>query len=166
MKNIYACFVDFRKAFDSVWHDGLLNKLLHLNVVGHFYSVIKSLYSNSSCSIKIGQNQTRSFQYAMGVCKGCILSPLLFNLYLNDLPFSFQHTSFDPFVLPNYKKFNSLLYVMIVLSHGTKQSIAHQTRPAVLSAQIAFCSRLKATCYQGTMPTYVGQPPYLGGVWK
>ena len=76
-EKLYACFVDFRKAFDSVWHDGLLNKLLQLNLGGHFYSLIKSLYSNSPCSIKIGRNQTKSFQYARGVRQGCILSPLL-----------------------------------------------------------------------------------------
>ena len=34
---VYACFFDFRKAFDSVWHDGLLYKLLEINVGGNFY---------------------------------------------------------------------------------------------------------------------------------
>ena len=33
-EKVYACFVDFRKAFDSVWHDGLFYKLLQLNVGG------------------------------------------------------------------------------------------------------------------------------------
>ena len=37
---VYACFVDFRKAFDSaVWHDGLLYKLLQFNVGGNFYVI-------------------------------------------------------------------------------------------------------------------------------
>ena len=119
-EKICACFVDFRKAFDSVWHNGFLNKLSQLNVGGCFYSLIKSLYSNSSCSIKIGRNQTKSFQYARDVRQGCILSPLLFNLYINDLPFSFQHTLSDPFVLPNGEKLNSLLYAddLIILSRS------------------------------------------------
>ena len=58
---VYACFVDFRKVFDSVWHDGLLYKLLQINVPGNFYNVIKSLYSNSTSSVRIGNSQTRSF---------------------------------------------------------------------------------------------------------
>ena len=47
-KKVYACFVDFRKAFDSIWHDGLLYKLLKINIRGNFYNVIKSLHSNST----------------------------------------------------------------------------------------------------------------------
>ena len=108
---VYACFVDFRKAFDSVWHDGLLYKLLQINVRGNFYKVIKSLYSNSTCSIRIGNNQTQPFQYTRGVRQGCILSPLLFNLYVNDPAFSFNTILSDLFVLPNGTKLNS---------HGTK----------------------------------------------
>ena len=68
-EKIYACFVDFKKAFDSVWHDGLLNKLLQIDVGGSFYNLIKSLYHNSSCSIKIAQKQTRSFRYARGATR-------------------------------------------------------------------------------------------------
>ena len=103
--------MDFRKAFDSVWHDGLLYKLLQINVRGNFYKVIKSLYSNSNCSIRIGNNQTQPFQYTRGVRQGCILSSLnLFNLYVNDLAFSFNNISSDPFVLPNGTKLNSLFY--------------------------------------------------------
>ena len=117
---VYACFVDFRKAFDSVWHDGLLLKLLQYNVGGKFFSLIKSLYANSTCSARLGSKKTRSFQYTRGVRQGCILSPLLFNLYLNDLAFSFNKIVSDPFVLPNGMKLNSLLYAdgLIILSRS------------------------------------------------
>ena len=93
-EKVYACFVDFRKAFDSVWHDGLLYKLLQIGVGGCFYKLIQNLYSNSSCALKIGTSQTKSFSYSRGVRQGCILSPLLFNLYVNDLPSAFQNIYF------------------------------------------------------------------------
>lgn len=53
---IYACLVDFRKAFNSVWHVGLLNKLLKINV-GCFYTLIKRLYLNSTCCIKLDKTK-------------------------------------------------------------------------------------------------------------
>ena len=118
---IYACFVDFKKAFDSIWHKGLLYKLLSSNINGNFYNLIKDLYSKSNCSIKLDQHKTKSFKYLRGVRQGCILSPLLFNLYLNDLPFLLDNTSHsDPLVLPNGVKLNSLLYAddLILLSRS------------------------------------------------
>ena len=105
-EKVYACFVDFRKAFDSVWHEGLFYKLLKTNIGGNLYNLMKSLYCNSTCSIKIGENKTQPFSYSRGVRQGCILSPLLFNLYLNNLPHLFENTLSDPFVLPNGKKIN------------------------------------------------------------
>ena len=60
--------------------------------------------------MRIVGSQTQSFQYARDVRQGCILSPLLFNLCVNDLPYSFKTNLSDPFVLPNGTKLSSLLY--------------------------------------------------------
>ena len=49
---IYACFVDFRKAFDSVWHNGHFHKLKELNIMDNFFAVLKNMYSQTLCSVK------------------------------------------------------------------------------------------------------------------
>ena len=76
-EKVYACFVDsFRKAFDSVWREGLFYKLLKTNIEVNLYSLMKSLYCYSTCSIKIGENKTQPSSYSRGVRQGCILSEL------------------------------------------------------------------------------------------
>ena len=91
-ENVYACFVDFHKAFDSVWHEGLFYKLLKTSIGGNLGNLMKSLSCNSTCSIKIGENKIQPFSYSRGVRQGCILSPLFFNLYLNNLPHLFENS--------------------------------------------------------------------------
>lgn len=126
---IYACFIDFKKAFDSIWHEGLLYKLLKNNINGNFYKLIKNLYSKSSCYIKLGSKQTNVFKYGRGVRQGCILSPLLFNLYLNELSLALDKTiRTDGFFLPNGITLNHLLYAddLVLLSksqEGLQNSI-------------------------------------------
>ena len=46
-KHLYTCFVDFHKAFDTVWHTGLLYKLRNSGVSDFFYNVIKNMYENT-----------------------------------------------------------------------------------------------------------------------
>ena len=60
------------------------SRLLQINVGGN--DLIKNLYYNSTGSVRTGDSQTQPFQYARDVLLGCILSPRLFNLYINNLP--------------------------------------------------------------------------------
>lgn len=90
---IFACFVDFQKAFDSIWHEGLLSKLLESGIGGNVYNIIKTMYLNNKCAIKIGNKQTEYFTQGRGVRQGCPLSPTLFNIYINELAKLLEQTS-------------------------------------------------------------------------
>ncbi len=88
---IFACFIDFKKAFDSIWHEGLYLKLLDSGIGGKFYDLIKSMYTASQCAVKIGNQRTEFFPQGRGVRQGCSLSPTLFNIYINQLANILEH---------------------------------------------------------------------------
>ncbi len=83
---IYSCFIDFSKAFDTIPRDTLLKKLLNFGIDGNFFNIIKNIYTNDKICIKHGEKVTDAFEVNLGVKQGCILSPLLFNIFLADLP--------------------------------------------------------------------------------
>ena len=116
-------------AFDSVWHDGLLYKLLQIGVGGCFYKLIKNLYSNSSCTWKIGTIHTRSSSYSRGVRQGFTSTPMLFNLYVNDLPSAFQNTLSDSIILPNGTKLRAWYQIKI---RAILKSRCHAISPNLL----------------------------------
>ena len=76
-------------------------KLLENGIGGCFYDLVKYLYSNIQCAVKTSSHRTPFFSYNRGVCQGCVLSPLLFNLFINKLPNLFEKANSDPFLLPN-----------------------------------------------------------------
>ena len=107
---LYCCLVDFRKVFDSIWLPGLLKKLLNYKIGGQF-CLISTMYSKTLCCIKSGNMGSAYFKYNSGVHQGCILSPLLFNFNLNDLPLILQNTNgLHLITLPNGSSLNSLFY--------------------------------------------------------
>ena len=62
---LYACFVDFKKAFDSVIHSVMFYKLCNANISGLFYSVIKNMYSENDIHIKVGNSLSEQVRYIL-----------------------------------------------------------------------------------------------------
>ena len=79
--DVYTCFVDFEKAFDQIRHDKLMSILKSLNLDDRDVRIIANLYWNQSANIRIEGSLSESIQIKRGVRQGCILSPLLFNIY-------------------------------------------------------------------------------------
>ena len=85
-EDLYLCFVDFKKAYDSVWQEALMLKLLRSGIRGKFQQVIKNMYNECTSCIKYEGKLSENFPCETGVKQGDVLSPNLFNLYINDLP--------------------------------------------------------------------------------
>ena len=119
-KYIYACFVDFKKAFDSIPRHTLFEKLLKFNINGKFFNSIKNMYSNDTIRVNIGNNLTKAFSINQGVKQGCILSPLLFNIFLSDLPESIGKGDCKPVYIDVSKPINSLIWAddLLILSES------------------------------------------------
>ena len=77
--------MDFSKAFDTVNRVALIHKLTQYNTTGLFSNIIKHMYNSLLCSVKIGNYLSEIVSTKTGVKQGCLLSPSLFSLYVNDL---------------------------------------------------------------------------------
>ena len=77
-KNIYFCFIDYAKAFDCVDHNKLWKILKEMGIPDHLTRLLRNQYVGK---VRTGHGTTDCFQIGKGVCKGCILSPCLFNIY-------------------------------------------------------------------------------------
>ncbi len=121
-KKLYTCFIDFRKAFDSVWRNGLMYKLLKADIGGLFGKLLQNIYSNTSVQIKLDSGLTEEINDNIGVKQGCVLSSTLFKLFINDLPDIFTENC-EPVKLYN-EKLNCLMFADdIVLISESKSGL-------------------------------------------
>ena len=81
-KNIYFCFIDYAKDFDCVDQNKLWKILKEMGISDHLTCLLRYLFAGQEATVKTGHGTRDWFQIGKGVCQGCILSPCLFNFYV------------------------------------------------------------------------------------
>jgi len=82
---LYTCFVDFRKAFDTIPRSTLWQVLKKTGVGPRMLKALQTMYSNDNTCVRTGNGLTNTFACTTGVKQGCPLSPNLFGLFLDEL---------------------------------------------------------------------------------
>ena len=81
-QDLYHVFIDFKKAFDRVWHAALWATMKKYNISTNLIQVIKNLYTKATSAVLFNGSIGDWFRTTIGVRQGCLLSPTLFSIFL------------------------------------------------------------------------------------
>ena len=82
-KDVFACFVDLEKAYDRIPQDKPWLVLQEFGIYGHLLMAVKSLYCQPEVCVRVNGKQSKSFHEGVSLRQGCVLSSLLFIIYVN-----------------------------------------------------------------------------------
>ena len=84
-RKLYVAFIDYKKAFDSIRREALYVVLERNGIKGQFLNAIKALYSHVFSAVRCENNVSEYFECPVGLKQGCVLSPLLFNIFVSEI---------------------------------------------------------------------------------
>ena len=82
---MYGCLLDCTKAFDTVEHSRLFDKLLEVKVPKIIIRMLTFIYRKQTANVRLKQQVSEQFGIKNGVRQGAVISPIFFNFYMNSL---------------------------------------------------------------------------------
>ena len=150
-KLLFTCriFIDLKKAFDTVDHQILLNKLNHYGLRGIIKNWFESFLCNRSQTLEINKQLSDATLISNGVPQGSVLGPLLFLLYINDIracsdTFNFYLFADDTKILYAIKNLRSL--------EATVNSEVKKLYLWLASNKLTLNTKKKQFCYFSSLP--------------
>ena len=82
-KDVFFAFMDLEKAYDRVDRDAMWDVLRIYGVGGRLLKAVRSMYADSKACVRVGDEMSDWFSVEVGLRQGCVMSPWLFNLYMD-----------------------------------------------------------------------------------
>nr|KAG5712173.1 hypothetical protein BaRGS_014523 [Batillaria attramentaria] len=83
--SVVTTFFDIKRAFDTVWHAKLLDKLSSIGISGRLYQFVQAFLADRRISVRVGASLSDEHTLDMGVPQGSVIAPTLFSVMLHDI---------------------------------------------------------------------------------
>ena len=162
-RSLYACFVDLQKAYDTVQHDLLWDRLKSIGVGPRMGAAIKSLYFSGMLSMKVSGTAGQPRLQQMGVRQGCPLNPTLFGLFFDGLHYHLHSSaSTSGIQLRSGKWVSSLVYADDVV----RMSWSASGLQLLLDSMHHFCLSLGSVISPTKTEVVVFDGPGTANTWR
>ena len=147
-KKLYCTFIDFSKAFDSVWRIGLWDKLIQNGRNGKCFHVIYNMYQGIKSCVSAHTTLTDYFSCSVGVRQGENVSPLLFSLFVNDIEQEFRKCdcrgiSVDELSIDYLIDTSIVLFVLLYADDTVLFANNYQDMQNLLNVFDSYCTKWK-----------------------
>ena len=113
-KKLFCAFVDYQKAFDTVWRSALWQKMIKSGITGKLHNVIVNMYKDIKSCVTVNGELSDYFISFNGVRQGENLSPFLFALFINDIEDFMIQSGCNPIEIPG-ADLQTFIKILIIL---------------------------------------------------